>query len=284
MLRPESRTTSIDSSENVSLFARIESPRQPRGCIVITHGFGEHSGRYDKLANRFADMNLTVVRYDMRGHGRSQGKRGHASSYDTYLNDLGLAIELAREHRSALPTFLFGHSMGGGLVLNYALRRANKLSGVIASGPWLRLAFAPPAWKSWFARRIARALPSFSMPTNLDITKLSHDPEVLKSLEGDALISNVISAAAYSGLVAAGEYALAHAATLKFPLLLMHGSADAITDIRASEAFFAAAGSSDKTFKAWSGMYHETLNEIDSAPVYQAIVDWLEQRLPPTTL
>ena len=67
MLRPESRTTSIDSSENISLFARIETPRQPRGCVVITHGFGEHIGRYEKLADRFADMNLVVARYDMRG-------------------------------------------------------------------------------------------------------------------------------------------------------------------------------------------------------------------------
>lgn len=281
MLRPESRTTSIDSSEHVSLFARIETPREPRGCVIITHGFGEHIGRYEKLSDRFAEMNLVVVRYDMRGHGRSQGKRGHASSYDIYLNDLGHAIELSRERNPTLPIFLFGHSMGGGLVLNYALRRANKLSGIIASGPWLRLAFSPPAWKTWLAHCIARVLPSFSMPTNLDISKLSHDPEVVKSVEGDTLTNSVISAAAYVGLVAAGEYALAHAAQLKFPLFMMHGTADEVTDIRASEAFFAAAGSTDKTFKPWPGMYHETLNEIDSAPVFQAVVDWLEQRLPP---
>ena len=282
MLRPESRTTSIDSSENVSLFARIESPRQPRGCIVISHGFGEHSGRYDKLAERLAGINLTVVRYDLRGHGRSHGKRGHASSYEMYLNDLDHAIELAREHHPTLPTFIFGHSMGGAVVLNYALRRGNKLSGVISSGPWLRLAFEPPAWKVWLAHRIARLLPSLSMPTNLDINKLSHDPEVAKSIEADRLTNSVISAAAYVGIVAAGEYAIAHAATLKIPLLLMHGTDDAVTDFRASETFFAAAGSADKAFKPWPGMYHETLNEIDSAPVYQTLIAWLEQRLTPT--
>ncbi len=281
MLRPESRTTAIESNQNVSLFARIESPRQPRGCIVIAHGFGEHSGRYEKLAQRFVDMNLTVVRYDMRGHGRSRGQRGHASSYELYLNDLGNAIELAREHHPSLPTFIFGHSMGGAVVLNYAMRRGNGLSGVISSGPWLRLAFTPPPWKVWLAHKMARLLPSLSMPTNLDINKLSHDPEVAKSVEADRLTNTVISAAAFVAIVAAGAHALAQAATLKTPLLLMHGSADAVTDYRASETFFAAAGSADKTFKSWPGMYHETLNEIDSEPVYQSIVDWLEERLAP---
>ena len=123
MLRPESRTTSIDSSENISLFARIETPRQPRGCVVITHGFGEHIGRYEKLADRFADMNLVVARYDMRGHGRSQGKRGHATSYDMYLNDLGHVIELARERNPSVPTFLFGHSMGALITLCVGSRK-----------------------------------------------------------------------------------------------------------------------------------------------------------------
>ena len=112
MLRPESRTTSIESSENVTLFARTESPRNPSGCVIISHGFGEHSGRYEKLAAKFGELNLTVVRYDLRGHGRSHGKRGHASSYEIYLNDLGHAIELARDHHPDLPTVLFGHSMG----------------------------------------------------------------------------------------------------------------------------------------------------------------------------
>lgn len=279
MLRPESRTTSIESSENISLFGRIESPRKPQGCVVIVHGFGEHSGRYEKLAERFAAMNLTVVRFDHRGHGRSRGSRGHASSYDIYLNDLGNAIDLARERNPSLPTFIFGHSMGGGLALNYALRRADKLAGVIATGPWLRLAFSPPAWKTWLAQRIARIMPTLRMPTNLNIAKLSHDPEVVRGVERDILTNSVISASAYLGIVGAGQYALAHAAELKFPLLLMHGTADAITDFRASEEFFAAAGGNDKTFKPWPNMYHEILNEIDSGPVYQTIIDWVAQRL-----
>jgi alpha-beta hydrolase superfamily lysophospholipase len=282
MLKPQQRESNLAVGENIRLSARIESPPQPRGCIVISHGFGEHSGRYDKLVQTFIAIGLTTIRYDLRGHGQSGGKRGHVSSYDVYLDDLGRVIELARDVEPTLPIFIFGHSMGGGLVLNYALRRGGKLAGVIASGPWLRLAFQPPAWKVLLARLIAGVLPTMSMPTNLDITKLSHDPEVAKSIEHDSLTNPVISAAAFLALVQAGKYALSHAAELRLPLLLMHGGDDAVTDIRASETFFAAAGVDDKTFKRWEGMYHETLNEIGSEPVFQAIVDWLKPRLTPS--
>ena len=279
MLRPQQRETTFAAGENVRLSARIETPPQPRGCIVISHGFGEHCGRYDKLVHTLTAIGLTTVRYDVRGHGHSGGKRGHASSYEMYLNDLNQVIELARDVAPELPTFLFGHSMGGALVLNYALHRGGNLAGVIASGPWLRLAFQPPAWKVLLARLVAGIAPAMRMPTNLDITKLSHDPEVAKSIEHDSLTNPVISAAAFLALIEAGNDALAHARALRPPLLLMHGGDDAVTDIRASEAFFAAAGAGDKTFKRWDGMFHETLNEISSEPVYQLIVDWLKPRL-----
>ncbi len=276
---PQQRETTIAAGDNIRLFARIDTPLQPRGCVVISHGFGEHCGRYGKLADTLMGIGLTTVRYDLRGHGHSGGKRGHASSYEIYLNDLEHVIELARDVSPALPTFLFGHSMGGGLVLNYALRRGGNLAGVIASSPWLRLAFQPPAWKVLLAQMIVGVLPGLRVATNLDTSKLSHDAEVAKTLEQDSLANPMMSAAAFVALVRAGEYASAHAGTLRLPLLLMHGGADAITDIRASEVFFAAAGMTDKTFKRWDGMYHETLNEIDSEPVYQMIVDWLKPRL-----
>jgi alpha-beta hydrolase superfamily lysophospholipase len=276
---PQQRETTIAAGDDIRLFARIETPPRPRGCIVISHGFGEHCGRYNKLTHTLIGIGVTTIRYDLRGHGHSGGKRGHASSYEIYLNDLGQVIELARDVSPELPTFLFGHSMGGALVLNYALRRGGDLAGVIASGPWLRLAFQPPAWKILLAHLMAGVLPSMTMSTNLDITKLSHDPEVAKAIEQDSLANTVISAAAFLALVRAGEFASAHAGTLRLPLLVMHGGEDAVTDIQASEAFFAAAGVGDKTFKRWDGMYHETLNEIGSEPVYQTIVDWLKPRL-----
>lgn len=279
MLRPNQRETSVVVADNVRLAARIEAPPQTRGCIVISHGFGEHCGRYNKLIHTLTGIGLTTVRYDLRGHGNSGGKRGHASTYDVYLDDLAQIVELARDVSPNLPTFLFGHSLGGGLVLNYALRRGGNFSGVIALSPWLRLAFQPSAWKVMLAKTVAGIMPSMSKPTDLDVSMLSHDPEVAKNYAQDPLTNPVMSAAAFLALVNAGEYALAHANALRLPLLLMHGGDDAVTDVRASEAFFAAAGAADKTFKRWDGMYHETLNEIGSAAVYQSIVDWLTPRL-----
>jgi alpha-beta hydrolase superfamily lysophospholipase len=279
MLRPNQRETSVAVAGDVRLAARIEAPPQSRGCIVISHGFGEHCGRYNKLVHTLTGIGLTTVRYDLRGHGNSGGKRGHVASYDIYLDDLAQIVELVRDVSPNLPTFLFGHSLGGALVLNYALRRGGSFAGVVALSPLLRLAFQPAAWKVLLAKSVARFIPALSQPTGMDVHKLSRDPEIVKTYLQDPLTHSTMSASAFLAVIEAGEYALAHAGALRLPLLLMHGGDDAITDPRSSESFFAAAGGTDKTFKRWDGMYHETLNEVGSAMVYQAIVDWLIPRL-----
>ena len=280
MFTPDQRETTVAVRGPVRLAVRQWSRPRPLASVVISHGFGEHSGRYGVLVEKLVAAGFAVTRYDLRGHGKSGGKRGHAPSYETYLDDLVEVINYAREQWPALPMFLFGHSMGGGLVLNYVLRRdVASIKGVIATGPWLRLAFQPPAWKTKLAQVIAGILPGLSMPTNLDAHRLSHDPSIAKAVENDHLMNHVISAASFMGCVGAGVYALANANNWRLPLLLMHGGDDAITDIKASEAFFAAVPDGDKTFKAWPGMYHEILHEIDAEPVYQTIIDWLNQRV-----
>ena len=279
MFTPDQRETTISVHGHVRLAVRQWSSARPLGSVVISHGFGEHSGRYALLIEKLVAAGFAVTRYDLRGHGKSGGKRGHAPSYDAYLDDLAEVIGYARQQWPQLPMLLFGHSMGGGLVLNYALRRQDDLQGVVATGPWLRLAFQPPAWKTGLAKLIAGVVPAMSMPTHLDINRLSRDPTVAKAVENDPLTTNVISAASFIGCVAAGEYALANAKHFRPPLLLMHGGDDAITDLKASEAFFNAVENADKTFKAWPGMYHEILNEIDAEPVYQTIIDWLKKHL-----
>ncbi len=276
---PEQRETTVSVQDHLRLAVRQWSSARPLGSVVISHGFGEHNGRYTVLAEKLVAAGLAVTRYDMRGHGKSGGKRGHVPSYDAYLDDLAEVISYARQQWPQLPMFLFGHSMGGGLVLNYALRRQDQLHGVITTGPWLRLAFQPPAWKMRLAKIIVGVLPAMSMPTNFDIHRLSGDPANGKAIENDPLTTKVMSAASYIGCIAAGEYAMANAKHFRPPLLLMHGGDDAIIDIKASEAFFSAVESTDKTFKAWPGMYHEILNEIDAEPVYQTIIDWLKKHL-----
>jgi len=132
------------SDDGMALFAREWKPEgKMNGVICIVHGLGEHSGRYKKFAKTFIVNGYLVIGFDLRGHGRSCGKRGHVDSYDILMNDINCLVNKAFELYPDSPCFLYGHSMGGNLVLNYVLRRRPEVAGVIASAPWLILTSPP---------------------------------------------------------------------------------------------------------------------------------------------
>jgi alpha-beta hydrolase superfamily lysophospholipase len=175
--------------------------------------------------------------------------------------------------------FLFGHSFGGALVLHTALRCApGELAGVVATGPYLKLAFTPPAWKVAIGRALGSVYPGLRLPTELQTQWLSRDTQVGRDYRADPLVHSTISARVFFGIEQANAWTLEHAVELRLPLLVMHGGDDHITDAATSERFVAQAGSVDKTYRRLPGMYHEVLNEIDAGPVYDEILTWLRQR------
>ena len=140
------------------------------------------------------------------------------------------------------PIFLYGHSFGGNLVLNFALRRNPELQGVIATAPWLRVAFEPPAAKVALARALNRIAPGVTQEWGLETAALSHDAEIVEAYDVDPLVHGRISVRLFVTVVDAGEWALEHAASFPLPLLLMHGTADRVTSAEASREFAARAG------------------------------------------
>ncbi len=265
--------------EQPYLFAQAWQPPAPKGVVCLVHGLGEHSGRYGWLAEALNAAGFALLAMDLPGHGRSEGKRGHWSGYEDTLDAMGLLLQRAETEFPDLPRFLYGHSLGGNLVLNYALRRdTSPLRGVVASSPWLRLTMKPPAYKIWLARTAGRLLPSFVQPNGLRAEDLSHDPAVVQGYEADPLVHHNISAALFLQTHEAGQWAMAHAGELSVPLLLMHGTADPITDPEASREFCERAGEWC-TLRLWPDMYHEVHNEIGREEVYQALIAWLEARL-----
>ncbi|KPV48748.1 hypothetical protein SE17_36400, partial [Kouleothrix aurantiaca] len=136
-----------------------EPDAPPRAAVTLVHGYGEHSGRYRHVAAALADAGFALVTGDHRGHGKSGGARGHTPSYEHILDDIGAMLEAAHARFPGLPQFIYGHSMGGNFTLNYVLRRRPQLAGVVATGPWLRLAFEPPRWQVTLARVMDRVYP-----------------------------------------------------------------------------------------------------------------------------
>jgi alpha-beta hydrolase superfamily lysophospholipase len=267
------------SFDGLDMFARGWAPEKaPKAVVCLVHGLGEHIGRYEHVGAAFVAAGYALLGFDLRGHGKSGGARGHTPSYDAVLDDIAAFIKQAQERYPAKPCFLYGHSLGGNLVVNYALRRKPNLKGVIATGPWLKLAFQPPAFKVVLGRTMNKLAPGFSQASELDTAALSYDPKVVEAYINDPLVHDKISARLFVSTYDSGLYAFDHAAEFPLPLLLMHGADDRITSAEASRQFGAAAPKYVTT-RLWEKCLHEIHNESVQGEVLKTMVAWLDAQV-----
>jgi len=269
----------------------ITAGSQPKAVVLIVHGMAEHSGRFEDVVEVFCDLNMAVASFDQRGHGLSEGPRGHSPSYDLLLESIRLAFQQVRKRYPDLPVFLYGHSMGGNLVLNYALNASlNAMStvadatnplpdGLIVSAPWLRLAFQPPALQIALAKIAGKFIPTFTQSTKLDPTAISSDPEEIKRYQDDPLIHDKITAAMFFSVHERGEWALQNASRLNIPTLLFHGKADRLTSCKASEEFANTASIVD--FHAIEGGFHEIHHEAEPirSQWKELVTGWINKQI-----
>jgi alpha-beta hydrolase superfamily lysophospholipase len=267
------------TSDGLQMYSKGWTPKgKPKGTICLVHGHGEHIGRYEHVAAALTEQGYALLGFDLRGHGKSAGPRGHTPSYEALMDDIAVFFSQIEARYPGLPRFSYGHSLGGNLVLNYALRRKPALRGVIATGSWLKLAFDPPASKVSLGKMMNNIFPSFTQSSGLETAALSHDPAVVKAYENDPLVHDKISARMFISTYDSGLWALEHAFEFPLPLLLMHGTADRLTSAEASRQF-GEAGGKQVTLKLWDGWYHEIHNEPEKVQVFKVITDWLAARL-----
>jgi len=216
-----------------------------------------------------------VLGFDLRGHGKSEGLRGHTPSYDALMDDIGRLLDEAAQRYPGKSQFIYGHSLGGNLVLNYTLRRKPPLAGVVSTSPAIRVANPLPVTQLTLAKVMNKLQPTMQMPNGLALDNLARDPEVIRAYKSDPLVHNKISVRLAVEMLQAGEWALAHAAEFPLPLLLVHGTADELTSAAATQEF-AGKVRGDCTIKLWDGFYHETHNEPEKAEVLGFMIDWLQ--------
>ncbi len=255
-----------------------EPDTKPKAVVCLVHGHGEHVGRYAHVGEAFSQAGYVLAGFDERGHGKTTGARGHVPSYDAMLDDVADFLALMEKRYPGLPRFLYGHSMGGNQVINFALRRKPELAGVIATGPWLKLAFDPPAIQVFLGRTMNNIAPGFIQKSGLETAALSRDPKIVEAYEKDPLVHDKISARLFVDMYESGLWALDHAVEFSLPLLLMHGTADRLTSWQASQEFAQRAGK-NVTWRAWDGFYHEIHNEPEKAEVLKTMTTWMDERL-----
>lgn len=270
---------SWNTSDRLTLFGQVWQPEdEPRGVIALVHGLGEHSGRYQPVAGRFCQLGLATISFDLRGHGRSEGKRGHIPSYETALDDIDHLLSEAALRFPQKPRFLYGHSLGGALVLYHLMRRAPDVAGAIVTSPGLEPGNAPGALLA-VARLLDRLAPSFTMANQLDVTGLSHDQRILDAYRQDPLVHGRISVRLALQLIDCGRWVVEHAAGYPdIPLLLLQGKADRLVSPGAV-ARFASQVRGPVTYHAWDQLYHELHHEPEKEEVFAVMQSWLETRL-----
>ena len=242
--------------------------------VCLVHGLGQHCARYQPVAAALTEASFAVMAFDHRGHGRSAGKRGVIPSYDALMDDIDILLEQASQRYPGKLRFLYGHSLGGNEVINYALRRKPAVAGVVATSPGLRTAFKPPAAQLAVGRLMNKVWPAFTMPNGLELAAISRDPAVVEAYQQDPLVHDRLSARLGIELLESGEWAMAHAGEFPVPLLLMHGTADRLTSYQASQEF--ASKAPNCTLKLWDGLYHETHNEPEKDVVLATVISWID--------
>lgn len=257
------------------LFRRGWMPERARASVLVVHGFGEHSGRYEHVGQWLAERGFAVHAYDHRGHGRSAGRRCHVDRFDEYLDDLAVVLEQVRADAPETPLFLIGHSMGGLVVATFARERSPSVCGVVLSGA----ALAVPEGNSRIriARLIRAVLPRLRLSAGLDLAGLSTDPRVLAAYLADPLVERKMTASLAVELLGAVARTGPGGADVALPLLVLHGGDDSICASEGSERFAAAARTA--RLIRYRGLRHEIFNEPSFRDVLADVASFFEERL-----
>lgn len=252
---------------------------EPKAILCIVHGFGEHQERYTHIIDAMNSESIAVFTFDLRGHGKSEGKRGHAKKYSYLIEDVEELLMHARREFNEAPIILMGHSFGGHIVANFLLKKiTSEVTAAIISSPWLKLAFEPPAFKVKLAKIMAGIYSGYSDKSELDATRLSRIPEVVETYSNDPMVLKTITAGLFTSVLTGCDWIIENAPKLKIPTLLYHGTADEIINIEGTEQFAKNAGKLAEFIKL-EGVYHEPHNDLGQEKVIKMILEWIERNI-----
>ncbi|RFS20476.1 lysophospholipase [Chitinophaga silvatica] len=271
-IQPQTDTFITEDGTKV-FYRNWKSLNEPKGLVVIAHGFNSHSGYYQWAAEQLTSQGYEVYALDFPGRGKSDGERYYIAEYNVWISDLDKLIDIAQAAQPGLPTFLLGHSAGGVMSTVYSLEHQEKLNGFICES----FAFQVPAPD--FAIAVLKGL-SHIFP-HAHVLKLknedfSRNPDVVDFMNNDPLIAHEVQPTkTVEQLALADERIKSEVATINLPLLILHGTADKATKPEGSKYFYDNASSDDKTIKLYEGHYHDLLNDVDKEVVMNDIIEWL---------
>lgn len=253
------------STDKINIFYQSWIKPKAKKVLVVQHGFGEHSDRYKHILEKLKDDDFNVYALDARGHGRSDGKRGHVDQFQHYVNDLMELIHIAQEEQKVKKVTLLGHSLGGVISLQYATEGFNQenLQCLVLSSPAVKVKMDfEKEVKKFVGEMLARFMPDTTIDANLDVNFLSHDVSEVEAYKNDKLVHGKISFQMGKNLFNLSKALYEKVSLLRIPLMLIHGEEDGIADVNGSRDIYRLLSTEKKIIKTYPGLFHELMNEL----------------------
>jgi len=250
-----------------------------RASIIIVHGLGEHSGRYENVVSYLAPLGYALYTFDLIGHGKSEGERAFVEQYEDFTDTLTMYKNKVRGWQPDKPLFLMGHSMGGLIASEYLIDHSNAFNGAVISAPLIMVPDNINKVTILAGKILSKIAPNMGI-TGVDPSGVSRDPNVVNAYEADPLVHHGKTTARLSAeLLRAIMRVNDEFAKITVPFVVLQGSEDKLVNPRGSRLLFEHAGSDDKSMKIYDGLYHEVFNEPERDQVLADVAAWLDARL-----
>jgi acylglycerol lipase len=267
-------------NDNLKLYYQCWLPLdEPKAILLVAHGLAEHSGRYSNLANYFLPKGYAVYGFDQRGHGKSDGVKGYVERFSYFVDDLSIFLRLVHSRHHGVKTFLVGHSIGGTIATACAILHKDEFHGLILSGASLSTPSGVATATIFAARILSLVLPKVGLYV-IDAEGISQDRRVVDAYVNDPLVyRGKISARLGIELIKAMGTVNRRISEIQLPILVMHGTADRLSDPKGSQMLYQKASSPDKILKLYEGYHHELFNEPGHEQVLADVESWLKSHI-----
>jgi len=270
------REGTIESADGTRLSYRAWPKAGADVSFAVVHGLGDHARRYERFAQAMTRYGFGTFAVDLRGHGKSEGRRGHIDRWSQWMDDVAAFVTHV-EGIAGGEVVPLGHSFGGVTLLSTVL--AHKLANTkrfIVSNPALRLKVPVPAWKVTFGTAASVLAPKLILENGVDAKLLSRIPEVVEAYRTDPLVHSKISTRLGSEWLAANKHVLEHGGEIKIPFLILAATDDRLVDPESSKELHELT-STVSELRLLEGRYHEPFNDLENEEVFSVIAHWLSK-------
>lgn len=272
------RNGTFMGTNHLPLYYQSWLPLQsPKAVVILVHGLGSHSGQFDSLVNSLVPLGYGLYGFDLRGHGRSPGRRGYIQTWAEFREDLRQFHQVITTRHPTLPVYGLGHSLGAIILLDYALQYPRALSGLITMAPALQPAGVPPL-RLAIGRILSWVWPHFTLNAGIDQRAGSRDAAVILANAQDPCRHTKGTARLATEFFRTTRWIQAQLPLLQVPILILHGSDDRVAMPTGSQLLFDRLTIIDKEYRCYPGAYHDLHRDLDADQVIADLVNWLDRQ------